>query len=81
MKNQKAVYLLLPVVLIVWGAIFYKIYFGIKGNDLQRTFKVPEKVVQEKSREIETYNLSLNYRDPFLKSDVGKHLQRKRVVK
>ncbi|RXP46371.1 hypothetical protein EC396_14230 [Lutibacter sp. HS1-25] len=67
MKSKKNIYILLPVVLIVWGIIGYKLFSAINpSTGLQTT---PTNLVDFKPETIEneaTYTLNLNYRDPFL---------------
>lgn len=65
MKNKKAVYFLLPVVLFIWSAIFYRIYTGT-GSETEAGYRntsmagdhyeLPEK---------KEYSLLLDYPDPF----------------
>ena len=68
MKNKKSVYILLPVVVIIWGTLLCKIFQG-RGisHDLsiQTTIK-RENSSEEKARE--NIELSYNYKDPFLKT-------------
>jgi len=68
MKNNKyASYVLGPILLIVWGLVFYKIYHAVYGGE--EVFDVPEynnlPVFEEKQRE-KTYTLLVDYKDPFL---------------
>ncbi|MBN1113090.1 MAG: hypothetical protein JXA53_09290 [Bacteroidales bacterium] len=70
-KNKKINYLLIPVVILIWGIIIYKMFFsGISYNISQS-----QHVVKQKSKvELITsriFRLKLNYSDPFLK-DVDK---------
>jgi hypothetical protein len=66
MKNKKMTYILIPLVALVWGLIFWKIYnhftdkedAGIKSYTL-----LPNKVFDSIP---DTIRLLLNYRDPFL---------------
>jgi hypothetical protein len=66
MKNKKMTYILIPLAVIVWGLIFWKIYshFADKDDDGAKTYtlrpnKVPDSIP-------DTIRLLLNYRDPFL---------------
>lgn len=64
MKSKKAVYFLLPVVLLLWAAIFYRIFSG-SGGETAVTYSGK---VQEDSYlmpEKKEYDLLLNYPDPF----------------
>ena len=66
MKNKRAIYILLPVVLVIWGLVIYEfVSFGSAEAIVPEspsnwvvqphTYKEPQKII------IET-----NYRDPFL---------------
>ncbi len=68
MNNKKSVYVLLPLVIIVWGVVIYK-FLNIKGgsdddsigNIAAITKKLPKKINKD-------YGLLLDYADPFLSS-------------
>jgi hypothetical protein len=67
MKNKKSVYILLPLVVIIWGIIFYRIFTGTSNDQYnlqtQKTLKVSDEYEKPQSFKIYT-----NYKDPFLKS-------------
>lgn len=68
MKNNKYVpYILGPVLLMVWGLVFYKIYQAVYSGEA--TFDVPKydnlPVFEEKQEE-NNYALLVDYKDPFL---------------
>ncbi|HWY38186.1 MAG TPA: hypothetical protein VNY73_06475 [Bacteroidia bacterium] len=66
LKNKKAMYILLPLTLIIWGLIGYKIYLGLKdesGPDETVSDFTPAKILNKAS---DTFSLFNNYRDPFL---------------
>jgi len=71
LKNKKAIYLLIPLNIAIWGFFIYRIYKGFADSE--------ELVVNETKikgdgggiRDTTTYKLNLNYKDPFLK-DVPK---------
>ena len=66
MKNKKMSYILIPLVAIIWGLIFWKIYnhFTNKDDVSMKTYAIqPTKVLNSNS---DTIHLLLNYRDPFL---------------
>lgn len=66
MKNKKAIYFLLPVVVLVWGTIFYKIYQSTdKGN--QGVIVRSSQVIESEGYQLDTFSLLANYDDPFLK--------------
>lgn len=67
MKNKKSLYILLPLVIIIWGTLFWKIFVGSRSNASQP----PKAIIKEvKDEEVtkERVELNLNYEDPFLKS-------------
>ena len=69
MKSKKSAYILLPIVLIVWGIIFYRIYSGIDDNELiSVNHAIPADLKIEMTPS--EYSLFLNYNDPFLKNTV-----------
>jgi hypothetical protein len=66
-KNKKITYLLIVLVGLIWGVVFYKIYSNFGGNRQMKN-NTPSKVAAietEKSDSI--FPLTLNYPDPFLK--------------
>ena len=67
MKNKKSLYILLPLVIIIWGTLFWKIFMGSQSNVSQPTKAIIKEVKDEEVRK-ERVVLSLNYEDPFLKS-------------
>ena len=70
MKNKKLAYILLPIVVIVWGLVIYRMFFEgrTKPENLTQFIRpIVKESVEEKS---ETYKLIANYRDPFLSNVV-----------
>lgn len=64
MKNKKSVYILLPLVLIIWGMLIYQ--FFSYSNDVE--IKVENDVplfVNINYKEPDTTALDVNHRDPF----------------
>jgi hypothetical protein len=69
LKNRKITYLLLVLVAIIWGMIFYRIYSNFGGNKMVEK-KLPHSVGIVKHDQHDTIEtLSLNYPDPFLKGE------------
>lgn len=66
MKNKKTLYILLPLVAVIWGIIFYRIFSGVSNkNDapgLKQTFFNDTSVAVA----ADTFTLIADYRDPFL---------------
>ena len=65
MKNKKAIYFLLPLVLIIWGIIIYRIFFDtISINNSEILSRgIPLKIVKEN---VDTFSIYADYGDPFL---------------
>ena len=67
MKNKKLTYILVPLVLIVWGLIIYRIFNTIHNTDDSPLLNTPIATINgEKNTLLDTFSLQLNYRDPFL---------------
>lgn len=66
MKNKKTVYILMPVVLLIWGYIGFKIFtYGEDEEDAQ-PIRIDE-IITDKDEKAVSKALALNYADPFLK--------------
>lgn len=67
MKDKKITYVLIPVVLLIWGYVAYSIMtFGEEDEDIE-PIRIGTIISQKADRQ-EERTLSLNYRDPFLKN-------------
>ncbi len=81
MKNKKSIYILLPVALIVWGLIGYKIYAFISSKD-ELDSKSLNTVIQQEDEVLEDaieYKLLLDYPDPFFRKSNHKTTAAKKV--
>lgn len=68
MKNKKLKWLLIPLVLILWGIIGYQIYSGVKGEvQVIQEPKAKPSVIAT-TQDTLSYVLNLDYPDPFLKN-------------
>lgn len=71
--NKYTPYILGPMLLLVWGLVFYKIYQAVYGTEVVYTIPnfgilpVYQTIPQDSN-----YVLLLNYADPFLGKAVGK---------
>ena len=66
MKNKKIIYVLLPVVLIVWGYVGFSIFtFGEEEEEIE-PIRI-DQIVTDKDQKPMSKTLALNYADPFLK--------------
>jgi len=65
MKNKKSIYVLLPIVLLIWGLVIYR-FFDFSTDDIPdgttSNFTVKPLAVMPR----DTFNINVNYRDPFL---------------
>lgn len=81
MKNKLLTYFLGSVVLGVWGIIFYKIFNSWTDDDtsslLGYSYSLPKEELYDYSSK-DTFNLLLNYKDPFritsYKSELSKRI-------
>ncbi len=67
MRNKKTTYLLIGLVVIVWGAIVYQIFDHVKGVDPIDSGLLAFQNDSTFSLVDSSYTLKLNYKDPFLK--------------
>jgi hypothetical protein len=66
MKNKKSIYILLPVVLLVWGVVIFQ-FFSFTTPDVVLDNTVLELNIKPfKLKERSTFSVDVNYRDPFL---------------
>ncbi len=69
MKNKKLIYILLPLALFVWGMIVYRIFFQTNTPEEHIAF-MPNTTVKKSDVVLpDTFELKLNYPDPFLKNE------------
>ena len=65
-KNKKSIYILLPVVLLIWGGVLYQLFSFVKPveehNNIANEFIVSPLKIKER----QTFAINVNYRDPFL---------------
>jgi hypothetical protein len=66
MKSKVTSWILLPVVLGIWGTIGWKVYVSMRGDESNGPVIVKEELVQQKRNDRDSFVLLLNYRDPFL---------------
>ncbi|TKG88108.1 hypothetical protein EYV94_27630 [Puteibacter caeruleilacunae] len=66
-KSKTNIYILLPVVIALWGTIFYKVFWGNGGDEPLLMEVQPVNMKVSKQVEASTdFQLKLNYADPFL---------------
>ncbi|HNU34432.1 MAG TPA: hypothetical protein PKN75_12670 [Bacteroidia bacterium] len=69
MKNKKAVFILLPAVLVLWGIVFYRIYNAV--NPTENVYVISKSVDAPNQTSLittDTFQLINNYPDPFMKT-------------
>jgi hypothetical protein len=66
MKNKKLIYILLPLVIIVWALVIYRIFFVGQTIPENITTTAKPLIKDSNKEERNTYKLIANYRDPFL---------------
>lgn len=67
MKNKRSIYILLPAVALVWGIIIYKIFQAVDDKSVVNPLEVSQlQATENEMVKADTYQLALNYRDPFL---------------
>jgi hypothetical protein len=62
MKNKKLIYLMLTLAVIVWGIVIWKVYPMVSGAGPQPVHEPGGPAPEVKP---DTFELLLNYRDPF----------------
>lgn len=66
-KNKKILYVLVPVTLLVWGIIIYKLLNVVKtGNDELTAKRTRYEIGSKNELLADTFTICANYRDPFL---------------
>ncbi|MDP4209204.1 MAG: hypothetical protein Q8928_10360 [Bacteroidota bacterium] len=66
MKNKRLIYFLLPLVLFIWGAIFYKIFAGFDSSKPKDNGVSLPTNKNKSNLPGDTISLVADYRDPFL---------------
>ena len=66
MKNKKNIYILLPVVILVWGLLIYKIVAATKPNATTQELVATAQFNPLQLEATESFTINANYRDPFL---------------
>jgi hypothetical protein len=69
MKNKKLQLILIPLVLLLWGAIGYRVYTGLVPEDVVVTQNPPSVLPKPETNNGVAYEPVLDYADPFLKNN------------
>lgn len=67
MKNKKALYILLPAVVFIWGYVIFKIISGTRNNDAEFSYQTSIDDFFEEKLERDTFYIIANYKDPFIR--------------
>lgn len=65
MKNKKLIYILVPLAILVWGVIFYKVFMSMEDKGTPSLLSYNANLKSAK-KDVDTFVLVANYRDPFL---------------
>lgn len=66
MKNKKNILILLPIVVIIWGAVAYQIYNYLDVDD-EPPLEIQQSVIKPlQIKKQDTIAINTSYRDPFL---------------
>jgi hypothetical protein len=66
MKNKKNIYILLPIVLLIWGLVMYELFSFSKPDEVIATEPSGSDFKPAKIKERTPFSIDINYRDPFL---------------
>jgi hypothetical protein len=67
LKNKKAIYILIPLNIAIWGFFIYRFYTAFNEYDGPALSEKTAPVRLETTKDSVTYKLSLDYKDPFLR--------------
>ena len=66
LKNKNALYLLVPLFILIWGVIGHRIYKGMNNDDLELFVEEANLELVVEMLEPDTFSIIADYRDPFL---------------
>jgi len=66
MKNKKSIYILLPLVLLVWGAVLFQVFSFTKSDEIIPITNSEFTIKPLKINQRQSFDININYRDPFL---------------
>lgn len=85
MKNKKSIYILLPLVLFIWGTVMYQVFSFSSSEDEPTMVSNEISLKPIKIPKRDSVVINTNYRDPFLgkvyRSDIVKSTKKKLVSK
>jgi hypothetical protein len=71
LKNKKAIYLLIPLNVFIWGYFVYRFYAAFTDGDLPPATPPVQVARVSVLKDSLLYKLDLRYKDPFLKEQKG----------
>lgn len=80
MKNKKLTYVLLPLVIIIWGTIFWKFFTGVGNQGVKASISNVRLSDEPIKVEKDTIRLSFQYNDPFLGSFIEAASEQTKVI-
>jgi hypothetical protein len=69
LKNKKAIYILIPLNLAIWGFFIYRFYTAYNEYDGPPPNEKITAIKLDDIRDSVTYKLNLDYKDPFLREN------------
>ncbi len=67
LKSKGAIYVLIPVNILVWGFFIYRFYTAYTEGDVELPDTKIQTIKLDELKDSVEYKLSLNYKDPFLR--------------
>lgn len=81
LKNKKLLYVLLPLLVIIWGLIFYRIFSSLNSSDEKYKLQTSKNIFSSKDNAVsDTFSIVNNYRDPFLGKTITADVNKSVVV-
>lgn len=66
MKNKKSIYILLPIVLLIWGIVIFQFFSFSAPDDSLENASMEFNIKPFKVKERTPFSINVAYRDPFL---------------
>jgi hypothetical protein len=70
MKNRKLLYLLVPLVIILWGVIIVKIFRHFNQSSMETPIVAVGSNLSDENQIADTISIIANYSDPFLERNI-----------
>lgn len=71
MKNKKMTYFLVPVVIIIWGLVIYKIFSYTDSSSDKNAIPTISNQKETIAIEKDTFSIIADYKDPFLGKNIS----------